>query len=273
MSFRSFVTAGLGAAAALGTYAFLIEPRWLERTHTRIAVPHLPPALAGLRIALLTDFHPGEGTSYAFIERACRLAADARPDLVALTGDLVDTPDDDLGRVLNLVTRHIDAPLGYYAVPGNHDHDTAAECWHRTLAAHRHVTDVTNTAVLRDVDGATLRIAGVDDLARGRPDLRRALHAAPDADVTLLLAHNPDTAEHAHALFGRVDLVVSGHTHGGQVRLPFVGAIKNPAQHYEQGLAHRPWAQVYTSRGVGTVHLPARFLCRPEVAILELVRD
>jgi uncharacterized protein len=119
---------------------------------------------------------------------------------------------------------------------------------------------------------ARLCVAGVDDLSRGHPRLD-ALPPPEERDFTLLLAHDPDQAERARRGYDAVDLIVSGHTHGGQVRLPFVGAIRNPAEFdelYEEGLRRRPWTQVYTSRGVGTVHIPVRFLCRPEVAVLEL---
>ncbi|HEX2167362.1 MAG TPA: hypothetical protein VHG09_09055, partial [Longimicrobiales bacterium] len=117
-----------------------------------------------------------------------------------------------------------------------------------------------------------LCIAGVDDFSEGRPCLD-ALHDMAPRDFTILLAHNPDQAERARRGIDQVDLVLSGHTHGGQVRLPGWGAIVNSAEHddlYEAGVRRRPWTQVYTSRGIGTVHLPVRFLTRPEVAILTL---
>ncbi|HEX8904334.1 MAG TPA: metallophosphoesterase, partial [Longimicrobiaceae bacterium] len=169
----------------------------------------------------------------------------------------------------------LNAPHGVYAVPGNHDHIVGIEKWHRDMADHPVVRDLTNRAVMREVGGARLCVAGVDDYSMGKPDLD-VLPPPEERDFTLLLAHDPDQAERARRGYDAVDLIVSGHTHGGQVRLPFVGALKNPAVHeelYEEGLRRRPWTQVYTSRGVGTVHLPIRFLCRPEVAILALTGE
>jgi hypothetical protein len=166
------------------------------------------------------------------------------------------------------------APYGVYAVPGNHDHIVGIDRWHQDVAEHPAVEDLTNRAVMHDVRGARLCVAGVDDLSMGHPELR--VPPPGERDFTLLLAHDPDQAERARRGYDAVDLIVSGHTHGGQVRLPFVGALRNPAEFeelYEEGLRRRPWTQVYTSRGVGTVHLPVRFLCRPEVAVLVLTGE
>jgi uncharacterized protein len=259
------------AAAAVGAYAFLVEPLWLERTRTRIHVRGLHPELEGFRIALLNDLHAGGGTPLWLIRRACRMAMRDRPDLVALTGDFAADDWRTFAPVLGAL-ECLAAPHGVWAVPGNHDHVVGIGRWHREVERHPVVRDLTNRAVVRRVGGARLCVAGVDDWARGRPTLR-ALPPPEARDFTLLLAHSPDQAERARRGYDAVDLVVSGHTHGGQVRLPFAGAIRNPAEHedlYEEGLRRRPWTQVYTSRGVGTVHLPVRFLCRPEVAVLEL---
>ncbi|HEX2091518.1 MAG TPA: metallophosphoesterase [Longimicrobiaceae bacterium] len=268
---RKILSAAALGAGALGAYAFLVEPRWLELTRPRIHVRGLHPSLEGMRIALLTDLHAGDGTPLSLIRRACRMAMAERPDLVALTGDFAADDEAGFARVLGALGC-LDAPLGVYAVPGNHDYVVGIDTWHRQVGAHPRITNLTNAAFLREVNGARLCIAGVDDYSLGKPQLEM-LPQPEKRDFTLLLAHDPDQAERARRAYDRVDLVLSGHTHGGQVRLPWVGAMKNPAQHddlYEEGLRRRPWTQVYVSRGVGTVHLPVRFLCRPEVAVLEL---
>ena len=268
---EKIVLAGAAAAGALGAYAFLVEPRWLEVTRTRIHVRGLHPALEGFRIALLTDLHAGEGTPLSLIRRACRAAARERPDLVALTGDFVADDAPGFREVLDALSG-LSAPHGVYAVPGNHDHYVGIDQWHHDVAAYPNLIDLTNRAEMRDVGGARLCVAGVDDYSEGEPDL--SVLPPPEArDFTLLLAHDPDQGEKARRACDAVGLVVSGHTHAGQVRLPFLGALRNPAERddlYEEGLRRRPWTQVYTSRGVGTVHIPVRFLCRPEVAILTL---
>jgi uncharacterized protein len=272
-SYRSLLAAaGLGATA-LAAYAVLIEPRWLQVTRTRVHLRGLPPGLEGLRIALLTDLHAGEGTPLSVIRRACRLAMAERPDLIALTGDLIADGAESFGPALDAV-RCLRAPLGVFAVPGNHDHIVGIGTWHRELAARPWLQDLTNRSVVREVRGARVCVVGVDDYSCGNPSLS-SLPPPDERDLTVLLAHDPDQAERARRAYDRVDLVLSGHTHGGQVRLPWMGALRNPAERddlYEEGLRRRPWTQVYVSRGVGTVHLPVRFLCRPEVALLELTR-
>ncbi len=264
------LAAGLGGVT-LGAYAFLIEPYWLQVTHTRIYLPALPPALIGLRIALLTDLHGGRGTPLSLIRRACRKAMAERPDLIALSGDFVSDDAEDFRDVLDALAC-LHAPLGVYAVPGNHDYRADIKEWHQQIAVDSTIINLTNRAVMRVVNGARLCIAGVDDFSHGTPRLQQ-LPSPDQVDCTILLAHNPDQAEHLRGVHARVDLVLSGHTHGGQVRFPLIGALRNPARHddvYEEGLHQRPWTQVYVSRGIGTINLPVRFLCRPEVAILEL---
>lgn len=263
--------AGAAAAGAVGAYSLLVEPFWLELTRPRIHVRGLPPALEGFRIALLTDMHAGAGTPLWLIRRACRMAMREQPDLIALTGDFAADDAPDFGESIGALAG-LDAPYGVYAVPGNHDFAVGIESWHRQIGAHPVIQDLTNRARTLDVDGARFCVAGVDDLAEGSPTLAR-LPPPEERDFTLVLAHEPSQAERARRGYDAVDLIVSGHTHGGQVRLPWVGALANPARApslYEEGLRRRPWTQVYTSRGVGTVHLPIRFLCRPEVAVLQL---
>ena len=265
------LAAGAAAAGALGAYATLVEPRWLQVTRTKIHHAGLHPGLEGFRVALLTDLHAGGVTPLSIVRRAARAAMAERPDLIALTGDFAEDRAPGFERVLEAL-QGLRAPFGVYAVPGNHDHIVGIERWHADLEAHPEIVDLTNEARMLEVRGARLCVAGVDDYSHGDPSLE-VLPPPERRDFTLLLAHDPDQAERARRGYDAVDLIVSGHTHGGQVRLPFVGALRNPAERgdlYEEGLRRRPWTQVYTSRGVGTVHLPVRFLCRPEVAVLEL---
>jgi uncharacterized protein len=261
----------LGAGVAMGVYAFLIEPRWLQVTRTRVKIKGLNSHLDGLRVGLLTDLHAGEGTSLNHIRRACRLLMRERPDVVAITGDLIADDADTFSPVLEILAE-VRAPFGVFAVPGNHDHIVGIDLWRRQIRRTPHIRDLTNASEMLTIREARLCIAGVDDFARGSP---RLSHLPPphERDATILLAHNPDQAEHLCGAGDRVDLVLSGHTHGGQVRAPGIGAIVNPAEHddiYEDGLHRRPRVQVYVSRGVGTVHWPVRFHARPEVAILQL---
>jgi predicted MPP superfamily phosphohydrolase len=261
----------LGAAAAgLAVYATFIEPRWLQLTRTRIHIRDLPAPLEGLRIALLTDMHAGGATPLSVVRRAAALAMRERPHVIALTGDFAVDDAKSFSGVLGALSE-LSAPLGMYAVPGNHDYVVGIETWRREIAAHPTIVDLTNTAVVRKVRDARICIAGVDDLYYGTP--RLMLPPPENRDVTILLAHTPDQGETSRRTYDQIDLILSGHTHGGQIRLPLFGPPISSADHpelYDHGLRRRPWTQVYTSRGIGTVGVPFRFLTRPEVAILEL---
>jgi uncharacterized protein len=268
---RAVALGAAGAAAGLAVWATLVEPLWLQVRRRRIHVRGLHPDLEGFRIALLSDMHAGEGTPLWLVRRACRLAMRERPHLVAVTGDFTSDRWRSFRPVLDAL-RCLAAPYGVWAVPGNHDHVVGIDRWRREMEAHPAVRPLLNEARLLRAGRAALCVAGVDDLSRGTPRLE-VLPPREMRDFTLLLAHDPETAERARRSYDAVDVVVAGHTHGGQVRLPFVGAVLNLSRNehlYDQGLRRRPWTQVYVSRGIGTVHLPVRFLCRPEVAVLEL---
>jgi uncharacterized protein len=270
VKYRKTLLALGGAAAALAAYAILIEPRWLQLRRSRIHVQGLDPAFEGFRIGLLTDFHASSAGDFALIRRAVGYLMDQSPDLIALTGDFAADDASGFEPVLTALDR-LHAPFGVYAVPGNHDYIVGIETFRRDLAAHPGFIDLTNHAHVLDVGGARLCVAGVDDFYAGTP--RLLLPANAERDFTLLLAHSPDQAERCQRADDSVDLIVSGHTHAGQVRLPWFGAPVSSAERpdlYDQGLRRRPWTQVYTSRGIGTVHMPVRFLARPEIAVLEL---
>jgi predicted MPP superfamily phosphohydrolase len=269
---RNIVGSVALTGAALLAYAAWVEPRWLQLRRTRIRIEKLPAPLERLRIGLLTDLHADDSASVALAARAAGMLVAARPDLIALTGDFVTEGAPHFERVIAALGR-LHAPLGVYAVPGNHDHAAGVRRLHGALDRAPNITDLTNRAKILEIAGARLCIAGIDDLNEGEP--RLALPPPSARDLTILLAHTPDHAERLRHADAHVDLVLSGHTHGGQVRLPGLPAPMNSAVRsdlYEDGLQQRPWTRVYTSRGVGTVHLPFRFFARPEVTVLELTR-
>ena len=264
---KAILAAAGAAAGALAVYAMVIEPRRVELTRPRIYVRDLPEALEGLRIGLLSDLHAGRLTARGTLERAVDLVMEARPDLIAITGDFADRRSADYAPAFRALAP-LRAPLGVYAVPGNHDHAVGIGGWYRAMRDSPHILDATNRYHERSVGDVRLCVAGVDDLEEAQPEL--VLPPPGDRDFTLVLAHNPDSAELARRAYDAVDLIVSGHTHGGQVRLPGVGAVERKSDIYDAGLRRRPWTQVYTSRGVGSTFLPLRFGARPEVAVLEL---
>ncbi len=268
-----------GAVALTGySYASQVEPRWLSLEQVRIAIPRLPEALEGLRIVQLSDIHLYPYTDLNHVREAVALANAQRPDLVALTGDFVlDHVDaiDDLAPVLAGLT----ARLGLYAVLGNHEMWLGAAPVIEGLA-RQSIPTLINRGLTLDVGGVLLYIAGLDDGWSGRPDLAKALAARPEGAVTVLMVHEPDLAD-ATARDGRVHLQLSGHSHGGQVRLPGMGALVLPflARKYDQGLYRLPGGPerrglwLYTNRGIGVNGPPLRFRCRPEVTVLTLTRS
>ena len=271
MKSKHLIVAGAGAVAAVATYAFLIEPRWLQLRRETVHIRPLPRSLEGLRIGLLSDLHLRTGSAPRVVERAVRRLMGERPDLIAITGDLAEDPEG-LETVLGTLAR-LSAPLGVYAVPGNHDYRAGITAWHEAVARRKGIRDLTNRYEILRHRGASICVGGVDDFFEGRP--RLVLPPPPARDLTVVLAHSPDQAERCRRGYDAVDLILSGHTHGGQVRVPIVGAPVNSAENpelYDEGLRRRPWTQVYTSRGIGTTGLPVRFMARPEVTLLTLTR-
>ncbi len=272
MRMLRWLAAGAGAAATVAVYSTVVEPRWLQVSRPVIHLRSLPPALEGFRIGLLSDLHVERGRGLGVVRRAVTTVMKERPDLVAVTGDLAED-QPALHAVLDALMP-LAAPVCVGVVPGNHDHIAGIHNWRRAVEARKAIRDLTNTYVLVEHAGATVCVAGVDDHIEGSP--RLTLPPPGARDLTIVLAHSPDQAERCRRSYDAVDLILSGHTHGGQVRLPFVGAPVTAADRpdlYDNGLRRRPWTQVYTSRGLGTSRLPIRFLARPEVAILTLTRS
>lgn len=267
---RRAVAATVLAPVAGLSYAFL-ETGWIEVTCPTIRVPSLPAAFSGLRVAVLADIHHSTMTPIKFVSKVVDRTNAEKPDLVVLVGDFVEGRDgvnrfDPCFAELNRLA----APLGVVAVPGNHDYWNRIDYYHKAIAK-TNIQDLTNNGTWLYKDGQRLRIGGVDDLWCGQPNLIHALGDSVPEDASLVLCHNPDYVE--RMTDQRVGLVFSGHMHGGQVRLPFMNppVPSNFGTKYLQGLVQGPVAQVYVSRGLGTVSVPFRFRARPEIALVTLV--
>lgn len=290
--------AGLAVSAPLvgAGYGFGVEPAWLDVTETDVALPGLAPAFDGFRIALVSDLHYGSYLPLARLERVVRLVNALDADLIALTGDFVSRPrakayltvlaqgpsDGELDRSAvaealfgDCITRmaQMRARLGALAVLGNHDHWLNAAAARRALAQNG-IELVENRHRVLTRDGTQLVAAGVGDLYEGVQDLDAAFAGAPPAGQAprILLSHNPDYAANRAVAGHGVRLMLCGHTHGGQVTLPGLGAPILPIRHREfaRGLVRTAWGQVYVSRGIGQASPPVRVLTRPEIAVLRL---
>jgi predicted MPP superfamily phosphohydrolase len=261
---RLLAGGGAGAITGVAAFGYLYERHQLEITHTDLPVSGLPEALDGLRIALVTDTHFSRTVPAADIERAVRAVREARPDLIVLGGDYVTRADRRYMPGSAALLAPLEAPHGVFAVLGNHDDDCDMPA---ALAAKGFV-------VLRDartrilVRGEPLEIVGIRYWTRRVERLARLLRGARGMPV--LLAHDPRRLVEAAAL--DIPLVLSGHTHGGQIVLPGLGTPAARRFPVVAGAARRENTTIYVSRGIGTVYIPLRLNCPPELALLTLRR-
>jgi predicted MPP superfamily phosphohydrolase len=243
------------------------EPFKLTVEHQQIHLQRLPPEFDGFRIVQLSDIHHSSFTSREQIERAVATANRLQPDIIALTGDYVSKERGYAAPCAELLG-NLRARRGVYAVLGNHDHWTDAALITDLFRAEG-ITVLVNQGMRFEKNGSAFWLAGVDDTMVGLEDLPLALAGSSAAEFKLLLAHNPIILRRA-ARAG-VDLVLSGHTHGGQVSLRAERNVTDrPRRRILKGLAHDGETQIYVTRGLGTVVLPVRFGCPPEVSLLEL---
>ena len=259
----SVIKSALGEMARVA----LAEPFMLAIERQQIYLRRLPKTLDGLRVVHLSDFHYGPIVNPKHLERAIEAANDLQPDLIALTGDYISHDRSYAAPCAELVGR-LRARYGVFAVLGNHDHWTDAALIADLFRAEG-ITVLLNEGMRIDLKGESFWLAGVNDTMVGLEDLPLALAGSGDAEMKLLLAHNPIILRRA-ARAG-VDLVLSGHTHGGQVTLrPEKNRSGRPRRRLLRGLGRRGNTQIYVTRGLGTVVLPIRYGCPPEVSVLEL---
>jgi uncharacterized protein len=270
----------VGRTWARLSYARLVEPTWLELTEWRVPVEGLPPAFEGLRIVHMSDLHVGHQLPAEYLTEALAVATAQGGDVIALTGDYIHKGYRHVEAAAEAVGR-LRAPLGVYAVLGNHDFSVRnALGIRRYPGLHKAIADaltshgarvLRNEAVHLQRDGARLCLAGLDDLWSRECDLKRALGDLSPGEPCVVLAHNPRTVE----LLGghRCDLMLSGHTHGGQIDWPGLGRVTlgKKARRFAAGLYRHGHTHLYVSRGVG-FGWRFRFNVRPEIAVITLER-
>ncbi len=269
----SLVSTVMTAAAGVGglVYARDIEPGWLEVVPVQLTLPRLSASFDGYRLAQLSDIHMGTGMTPARLQEVVERVNQQQPDLVAITGDFV-THGSVARQAPGLIEalRELRARDGVVCVMGNHDHWTDVRAV-RDIARASQITDVSNGFMTLNRNGATLHIAGVDSLWEHLDRLDRVLEQLPAEGAAVLLAHEPDFADFS-APTGRFDLQISGHSHGGQVILPFFGPPVTPryGRKYPVGRYQVGDMIQYTNRGIGTVQPAVRFNCRPEITVFTL---
>ena len=255
------------SALAQAARVALTEPFMLSIERQEIYLRRLPAKLDGLRVVHLSDFHYGPLVNPQHLQRAVKVANDLRPDLIALTGDYI-SQDRVYAAPCAEVVGKLRARHGVYAVLGNHDHWTDAQLIADLFRAED-IRVLVNEGSRMDLHGESFWLAGVDDTMVGLEDLSLALAGARHNELKLLLAHNPTILRRA-ARAG-VDLVLSGHTHGGQVTWRSEKSRSGrPRRRMLRGLGRRGNTQIYVTRGLGTVVLPIRYGCPPEISVLDL---
>jgi predicted MPP superfamily phosphohydrolase len=266
VSRRAFLGTLLGGGATLaggaGLYGFAYARHELELTRTTVPVDRLPPALAGLRIGLITDVHRSLWVSREDVARSVQMLMGETPDLVVLGGDYVTWGDREYVHAAAEALAPLTAPYGVFGILGNHDddHDMPA-----ALSAHgvQMLKDVRTTVRIK---GEPVDIIGIRFWTKRGTDIASIVRGA--TGFPMLLAHDPRRLAEAAAL--RIPLMLSGHTHGGQVVLPGIGAITKQKFPVLAGIARRNQTTLFVSRGIGTVYVPVRINCPPEVALLTL---
>lgn len=264
-----------GAAALVGDAAVL-EPNHPRIIRHDVLLKRWPERLHGFTVAVLSDFHYDPYFSVHPLRAAVGMVNGLRPDLILLLGDFVSVAiignDEKAALAAEPCARllhEMQAPYGVWAVLGNHDWGTDPQHVTRALQAEG-IRVLANQSMPIERDGARFWLAGVDDVIASAADVPKTLHAIPPQEAVVLMVHEPDFADYV-ARFP-VDLQLSGHSHGGQVLLPLLPPLYLPelARKYVRGLRQVGPLTLYTNVGLGTVALPIRLNCPPEITLMTL---
>jgi predicted MPP superfamily phosphohydrolase len=262
---KGALATAIGGLTGAVSYGVAYERHHLGVTEATMPFHGLPPALDGLRVALLTDIHHSSLVPAQDVTRAVEMALSTNPDLIVLGGDYVTYGDRGYVEPVAELLSPLRAPNGVFAILGNHDDDREMPA----ALTKKGITVLKDQRTRIAIRGEGLEIAGIRFWTRRPADIARVLKGATDA--VLLLAHDPRRLTEAAAL--DVPAVLSGHTHGGQVVLPGFGAVARARFPIVEGLGRREHSSIFVSRGIGTVYVPVRINCPPEVAVVTLQRQ
>jgi predicted MPP superfamily phosphohydrolase len=257
---KSVLATAVGTVAGGSIYGIGYERHRIGVTETLLPVRGLPPQFDGLRIALLTDIHHSALVPAEDVVRAVALANEQKPDLVILGGDYVTAQDRAFVEPVAELLAALEAPLGVFAILGNHDDDRDMP----NALARRHMAVLKDQHTRIEVRGAGLELVGIRYWTKEQAKIAQALKGARDPVV--LLAHDPRRVFEAAAL--NIPVVLSGHTHGGQIVIPGLGPVAARKFPVTAGIGSEKNTSLFVSRGIGTVYVPIRINCPPEVAIV-----
>jgi predicted MPP superfamily phosphohydrolase len=255
-----------GNLSQVARYA-LNEANTLIVENIKIRLKRLPKNLEGFRLVHLSDIHHSPFTDIEHITRAVAISNQLKPDMFVLTGDYVSHEAEYIAPMAEVLGQ-LESEFGTHACLGNHDHWTNAEMV-TDLMRQENINVLINEGFRFAAKDASFWLAGVDDYMVGKTDLRSALRGSFPDEMKMLLAHNPIIAGRAARV--EVDLVLSGHTHGGQIKIRNEEKRILPRRKLKNGLYRRKDTQIYVTRGIGTVVLPVRYGCPPEISLIELI--
>lgn len=280
-SFRAIVAATVGK----GFYNTTSEQ--IELVRLPVKIKNLPSALQGLKIGLLTDLHSSYIVSSKLLKTAGQLVMSEKPDVIVMTGDYISGSTKFLSGSIGKFNKvhltdcvnslsQLKAPLGVYGVLGNHDFWSGPEAVKiicETFSKQIGMVWLRNSSVELNKGGTSFRLLGVDDYWEQSCSFATACKGISSEAIKILLSHNPDINDEISVARERIDLVLSGHTHGGQIVVPLLGQPVMPSkfgQKYRAGLVRDGDRQTYISRGVGCLLAPVRLNCLPEATVLTL---
>jgi uncharacterized protein len=270
----SFLTV-LGLSSGGYLYANRIEPSLLDIQELQIKHPLIPNSFDGIKMVQFSDTHLGFQYNLHQFNKLVEKINRLQPDIILFTGDLMDEPNryTEINKLIPILTK-LHAPLGKYCIFGNHDHGGYGSDIYRNIMETTNFTVLLNdSAQIKLRDESSIYLLGIDDAMLGKPDLPLTLKNVPKNMFKILLSHAPDLAETASQY--PVHWQLSGHSHGGQIKIPFFGALVTPpfAQIYPEGLysiGEPNSLSLYVNRGIGTTRFPFRFLSKPELTIFTL---
>jgi uncharacterized protein len=264
---KGLIATTVGAATGAAVYGVSFERHHFGVTEVDLPVSGLPPPFDGLRIGFLTDIHHSVMVPADDVAAAVALTLSTRPDLIVLGGDYVTWGDRNyVGPVAELL-QPLHAPHGVYAILGNHDNDRDMP----PALARNHFVVLKDQVTRITLRGESLDLIGIRFWTRRIADITRVVRKSAERETSILLAHDPRRLTEAATL--GIPAVLSGHTHGGQVVIPGLGAIARRNFPVVAGMARQDNTSLFVSRGIGTVYVPMRINCPPEVAVITLRRQ
>jgi uncharacterized protein len=251
-------------------YGTKIEPNWIEVVPIHLTIAHLDRAFDRFKVLQISDLHTGIYMPESRLARIIKLVNQQQPDAIAITGDFVSKHSHFNAEKLQQQLSQLQAKSAIVSVLGNHDHSRKIKLLKQTLAKSK-IDNLDNQVYIIERGAKKLAFAGLDDPYWGTPNLKKIINQLPEQVPTILLVHEPDYIEKS-AKTHKFALQLSGHSHGGQIRIPFFAPLVLPygGRKYFVGLNQVEDTFAYTNRGLGMTKFPIRIGSRPEITVFTL---